>query len=78
MLFSTHSYIETAGINVKMVMQNIEGDPEQNLLGCFDEFKVSSGILQYFKRKNIPPVTHVTWNGPNFFIPSNLHICEML
>ena len=54
--FSTHSFTATTGINFKVVMQNVGKDPEQNLLGCFDEFKIYSGILHCFKRKNIPPV----------------------
>ena len=52
--FSLHSCRETAGINVKMVIQKVGKDPEQNLMGCFDEFKIYNRILHYFKRKNIP------------------------
>ena len=50
---STHFCRATAGINVKMVIQRVGKDPEQNLVGCFDEFKTNSGILHCFKRKNI-------------------------
>ena len=44
--FSTHSCRATAEINIKMVIQKVERDPEQNLLGSFDDFKINSGILQ--------------------------------
>ena len=36
---SAHSCRATTGINFKVVIQNIGRDPEQNLVGCFDEFK---------------------------------------
>ena len=54
--FSTHSCKVTARANVKVVIQNVGKEPEQNLVECFDEFKINSGILDYFKGKNIPPV----------------------
>ena len=58
--FSTHSSRATTGINVKMVIQTVGKDPEQNLVGSFDEFRISSGVLHCFKRKNIPPqVVHL-------------------
>ena len=28
----------TGGINVKLVIQKVGKDPEQNLVGCFDKF----------------------------------------
>ena len=46
----------TAGINVRMVIQKVGKDPEQNVVGCFDEFESNSGILHGFRRKNISPV----------------------
>jgi len=49
--FSTHSCWTTAGLNVKMVIQKIGKDPEQSLVGCFDEFKIRNGILRYWKGK---------------------------
>ena len=55
--FSTHDCRATNGINVKVVIQNVGNDPEQNLVGCFDEFQINSGILHGFKRENIPPVS---------------------
>ena len=36
--FSTHSCRATAEINVKMIIQRVERDPEQNLVGCFYDF----------------------------------------
>ena len=55
--FSTHSCRETAGIGVKVVTQKTGRDPEQNLVRCFDEFEINSGILHCFKRKSILPVS---------------------
>ena len=43
--FSTPSCRTAAEINVKMVVQNVGKDPEQNLLGCLDECKINSRIL---------------------------------
>ena len=64
--FSTHSCRATTGINVKVVIQNAGKDPEQNLVGCFDEFKTNSGILHCFKKEKYTTsiMTHLTWNGP--------------
>ena len=36
--FSIHSCRATTGINVKVVIQNVVKDPEQNLVVCVDEF----------------------------------------
>ena len=55
--FSTHSCTATAGIKVKILIHRVGKDPEQNLVGCFDEFTIDSGILHCFKRKNTPPVS---------------------
>ena len=57
--FSAHSSRATAGISVKMVRQKVRKDPEQNLVGCLDEFGISSS----FERKNIMPVSWHTWHG---------------
>ena len=54
--FSTHSWRATTELNVKVVIQNVGKDPEQNLVGCFDKFKTNCKILHCFKRKNTPPV----------------------
>jgi len=45
---STHSCRATAGINVKMIVQKVRIDAEQNLMGCFAEFKINSRILPCF------------------------------
>ena len=34
-----------------MVIPKVGKDPEQNLVGCFDEFKVNNGNLQCLKGK---------------------------
>ena len=54
--FSIHSSRATTGTNTKVLIQNVGIDPEQNLVGCFDEFKINSGSLHCFERKNIPSV----------------------
>ena len=43
--FSTHSCRATTRINVKVVIQNVEKDPEQNLVGYFDELQILFGAL---------------------------------
>ena len=45
--FSRHCYRATAGLNVKIAIQKVGKDPEQNLVGCFDELKINNGILQF-------------------------------
>ena len=45
---STHLCRAPAVRNVKMVMQEVGKDPEQNLVGCFADFKINSGILHCF------------------------------
>ena len=37
--------VATDGINVKMVIQKVGNDHEQNLVGCFDEFRFNNGIF---------------------------------
>ena len=54
---STHSSKATAGIKVKMVIQKVGKDHEQNLVKFFEEFNINNGILHCFKRKNILPVS---------------------
>ena len=65
--FPTHSCRATAEINVRVVIQNVGKDPEQNLVGCFDEQKINCGVLHCFKRGKIPPSW--TWNGPDYTTP---------
>ena len=38
-------------------MQNVGKDPEQNLVGCFDELKINSRSLHCFKRKDLLSVS---------------------
>ena len=49
--FPTHSCRTTTAINVEVVIQKIGKDPEENLVGCFDELKINCGILHCFKGK---------------------------
>ena len=43
--FSTHSCRATTGVNDRVVIQNVGIDPEQNLVGCFDELKL---IMEFY------------------------------
>ena len=52
--FSIHSHLATVVKNIRIVMQNVGKDLEQDLVGCFAEFKINSSILHCFtasKRK---------------------------
>ena len=49
--FMTHSHCAIVMTSVRMIIERVGKDPEQNQLGCFAEFKINSGILHCFKRK---------------------------
>ena len=55
--FLTHFCRAPDLTNVKIVIQKVGKDSEQNLMGCFAEFKINSGILFCLKRRNVPPVS---------------------
>jgi len=46
--FSIHSHLATVVKNIRIVMQNVGKDLEQDLVGCFAEFKINSRILPCF------------------------------
>ena len=49
--FSTHSCRATTGINVIVVIKNVGKDPQQSLVGCFDEFKLIVEFYTALKEK---------------------------
>ena len=46
--FARHCYRATTGVNVKLAIQKVGIDPEQNLVGCFVELNINNGILHCF------------------------------
>ena len=50
---SAHSFRTPALTNVKMAIQKVGKDPEQNLVGCFAEFQISSESLHCVKWENM-------------------------
>ena len=50
--------------NVKIVIQKVGKDPEQDLVGWFAESIINSGVIHCSKRINrLPVLRHTTWNG---------------